>query len=342
MSRLLRHAALQQARRMLREVEETLPCTAEDLRVDALGTLHALDEIRFVMVADSDTDSGCSVPGAYLDDPPTIAVAESTSAGRRAFTALHELGHHLQRHRISLMDALVERSDGGLGLEDEACNSFAGQVLLPDEVSRGHFSVRGPTADDVVALWDAAHASRAAVCVRAAEYLRSPGHVVLLEPTGRVSFAASRGLPPLRRGSSQSHAHVIRSALQREPMRGRGRIRLRYRDGIVGDELYVQVAEMGGYAVAVLVIDGAPWEKFSPPPVDTGPQAREWICDRCDREYQSFAALCSKCGVPPCPECERCSCRVGAATAEQMCDRCYITKTVRMFESDSTTCLDCS
>ena len=239
------------------------------------------------------------------------------------------------------MKELLAQQDHGFALEDEACNSFAGLILLPDAAAADHFSDRGPTARDTVALWDASHASRAAVCVRAVEHLPAPGHVILLEQDGHVSFAASRGLPSVRRDSDQSAAEVIGAALGRYPMRGRGRTRLRYRNGITGDELYVQVAEMNGYAVAVLVVDHAPWETFSPPSVDTGPQGREWICTRCDDEFVSYSAPCARCGSPTCPTCERCACTAGPAAPDRMCDTCTIMRAGTMYEPGGTTCADC-
>lgn len=75
-----------------------------------------------------------------------------------------------------------------------------------------------------------------------------------------------------------------------------GRTQVRYRDGILGRELHAQTAPMGGYLVAVLVTDSAPWRRFTPPTKDTGPQAGDYLCAHCDEEYRS--------SIPPAPPAE--------------------------------------
>ncbi|SCD55518.1 hypothetical protein GA0115240_114410 [Streptomyces sp. DvalAA-14] len=77
-----------------------------------------------------------------------------------------------------------------------------------------------------------------------------PGHVLLLGADGRIAFAASHGLPPLRRGNFQGDIPVIDRARA-----ANGRAQARYRDGILGQELYAQTAPMDGYLLAVLVTD---------------------------------------------------------------------------------------
>lgn len=188
------------------------------------------------MVDPSDAGAECSVAGTYRDeeDPPLLAIAAAASAGRQAFTALHEFGHHLQQTEDMLTDRLLSQPDKGFELEEAACDGFAAAVLLPDELVETYIDQSGPTGPGIVDLWQASSASRAAVCVRAAQHLPSPGHVVLLDPAGTVSFAASTGLPSVRRGSDQSSIETVREALTRQGG-ATGRTRLCYRDGIVGD-----------------------------------------------------------------------------------------------------------
>src|SRR5688572_9533633 len=69
---------------------------------------------------------GCGVDGAYFPSPPRIVVAASESIRRRAFTALHELAHHLIRHNWSLFVLAARRS-----MEEKVCNEFAAEILAP-------------------------------------------------------------------------------------------------------------------------------------------------------------------------------------------------------------------
>lgn len=341
MTRFLRSRGRHLAQQMLNVLEATRPGASSALRADAISELDGWDDLRVRPVPESQTDSGCSVAGAYIEQsvPPVIAVAESASRGRRRFTALHELGHHLLRTTASLAEILASEDDDGLSLEEAACNSFAGQILLPEQLVDAHIGDEGPTAPEVVALWEASGASRAAACVRASERLIAPGHIVLLDSAGLVSFAAARALPPPRRGSDQSAIPVVRDALRRVPMQARGTTRLSYRDDILGDELYVQIAEMNGYAVAVLVTDHAPWVGFSPPSVQQGPTAPTRVCSHCGEEDDRFRPPCPRCHAPRCPACSKCECT--AAVAERQCAGCFIIKPLTMFDGANPRCLDC-
>lgn len=337
-----RTMARDQALAMLDVVDAVAPGRAEDLAQDPVGLLSSLPEVAVRSVSQSEADAGCSVAGAYLEheQPPVLAVAASLSPGRRGFTALHEYGHHLQRTVGTLADRLFEHPDQGLALEDAACDAFAAMVLLSDELVAQHIGVRGPEADDVVNLWRASTASRSAACVRAADTLPAPGHVLLVDPAGSLVFAASHGLPPLRRGSHQGDVQVIRQALSSPRRRAGGKTRLAYRDGILGQELYAQAADMGGYLVVVALTDRVPWEKFTLSSRDAGPAGRAWVCEQCGHEFTSFKPGCSTCKAPYCPECSRCGCPSRAA--ERQCEKCFLTLPLAMFDEDSKRCKECS
>lgn len=341
MTRFLRSRGRELAEQMREVLEGMRPGSSRALQADAITEMSTWGDVVLRTVPESQTDSGCSVAGAYLDEvvPPVIAVAQSVSRGRQQFTALHELGHYLLRTTARLAEILLDEDDDGRALEEAACDSFAGQVLLPETIVAEHIEAEGPTARDVVALWRASGASRAAACVGASERLVVPGHIILLDHEGIVSFAASRLLPPAARGSDQSAIPVVRDALRRTPIRARGRTQLAYRGGIVGDELYIQVAEMDGYAVAVLVTDHAPWEGFSPPSVEQGPTGPTRVCAQCGEEFSSFRPACSRCGAPRCPACSRCECTAAAAT--RPCTVCFITKPLAEFNGANTACRDC-
>jgi hypothetical protein len=348
MATVARDLVARQASAMAEALERLLPSMRDQLAEDPFAVLASRSDLVVRLVPGAQTGSAaatpaCSVAGVYVDDqvPPVLAVAEAASAGRRAFTVLHELGHHLQRTETALMGLLLEQPDDGLRLEDAACDAFAADVLLPADLVDRFIDRRGPTGQQIVDLWHASAASRAAVCVRAAQRLPSPGHVVLLDAGGAVSFAASLGLPPLIRGSRQETAATVREAYSRAG-RATGRTRLRYRDGILGDELHAQVVPMGGYLLLVAVTDAAPWETFSLPSPRPGPVAAARICEHpdCGHEFRSFDAPCSRCARPACPECGRCSCE--PRVRERTCAGCFQRLPASLFTGSSARCYDCA
>jgi len=318
----------------------------DHLRVDPCGALEAWDEVEFQYVNQfqdaTDGTDPCSVAGAYIEDTatgtPVIQVALAASLGRRAFTALHEFGHHLQRNVIELLEVTWDQSASEL-FEDLACDAFAAEMLLPDDEVSRYIDEKGPTADDIIRLFQASAASRSAVCVRAAQRLPAPGHVVLLTDEGEVFFSSSRDLPPLRRGSDQSAETAIELGLTQGRSRGRGRFA--YRDGILGDELFIQSATIDGdLLLVVAVTDSPPWEGFVLPSKDVGPQVSSYECSdlACGATYTSWEPRCPRCSVPPCNECGRCACT--NTIAERTCDTCWMVKPAGGFIGD--TCGDCN
>jgi len=329
---------------MLAELERRWPSGAVALRQRAVDTLAAWPEVVVRSVPESDADAECSVAGAYVsgESPPVVAIAQSLSPGRRAFTALHELGHHLQQSTDELIELLLEQADDGRALEEAACNSFAALIAIPGDVVHRYIDEAGPTAHAVVSLWEdpAISASRAAVCARAAERLRSPGHVLLLDADGKVTFGASYGQPPLRRGSDQSRIAVVRDVLADPSHARQGRTAIAYRDGITGQELYGQAKNMGGHIALVAVTEHAPWLKgvFDLPTRETGPKAQWWTCGNCDHGFYAFGER-HTCGAPKCPECGQCDC---PAVTERLCMGCFLKLPLPMFNGSSDRCRDCA
>lgn len=217
------------------------------LRENALAELATWPDVQVSRVPDTDVGDGCSVAGSYRSDttPPTLCIAWSASPGRRQFTALHELGHHIQQNDVALATAFVTSFDPQ-GFEEGACNLFAGRTLLPDDLVDRHIGSRGPSASEVADLFADSEASRAACCVRAAERLCGPGAVVLLDHTGVVSFAQPAGgfIPPAR-GSDQSTTPLVAVALRRGG-RARAETVVRYRSGSTSDTLYGDCADASG------------------------------------------------------------------------------------------------
>lgn len=341
-----RHQVIAQVTAMLDYIDASDPGIRSRLFDDALSALASRDDIDVRMVPDQEVDaSGCSVAGGYLADhtPPVLVVSESTSRGRRAFTALHEYGHHLQQSVFDLMERLTQQRDGGLALEDAACDTFASAILLPKELVKQHIGDRGPSADTVLSLWHAApQVSRAAVCVRAALTLQIPGHVTLLDKNGVIVFSSSRELPPLRRGSDQSRVSIVVAARQAPTRIVDGEAEFFYRDGIRGQTLYAQAGDMGGMTVIVSVTERAAWRKLSLPRKDSGPKGVFRICEHgaCGHEFRTFERPCEQCAVPRCPECGQCNC--GFRLRERTCPSCYMVKAAHLFDDTTGACQDCS
>lgn len=341
-----RSAVIDQVSAMLDHIDSSDPRLRSQLFDDAVGTLTAQDDIDVRLVPDQEVDaSGCSVAGGYLANhmPPVLAISESASRGRRAFTVLHEYGHHLQQSVYDLMERLTQQPDGGLSLEDAACDTFASALLLPKELVKQHIADRGPSAATVLSLWQAApQVSRAAVCVRATLTLQTPGHVTLLDENGVVIFSSSRDLPPLHRGSDQSRVKIVNAALRAAGRIIDGEAEFVYRNGIRGQELYAQAADMGGLTVVVSVSERAPWRKLSLPRRDSGPKGAFRICEHsvCGHEFHTFERPCEQCGVPTCPECGQCNC--GFRVREQTCPSCYLVKATHLFDKSTGVCQDCA
>jgi Zn-dependent peptidase ImmA (M78 family) len=208
-----------QAQAMLAVVDREHPGALERLRRDPVAELSGWADIEVSLVEETAGIDRCSVAGSYEPAPPTLVVAESTSRRRRGFTALHELGHHLQQTNLELGDATYQYSDPEQ-FQEEACDAFAAQVLLPDHDLARRIDPRGPVAQDVVDLFTTySSASREACCVWAARHLTGVGAVVLLDGAGTVLFAAPHGFIPPARGSDQSSTPLIAAALH-----SRGRV----------------------------------------------------------------------------------------------------------------------
>jgi hypothetical protein len=145
---------------------------------------------------------------------------------------------------------------------------------------------------------------------------------------------------PVARGSDQSRIDLVERTLN-SGQAAKGMARLAYRDGIGGQELYAQTANMDGYVVLVAVTDHAPWEEFTLPAATTSPRGRWWTCSNpiCEHVFQTFQAICARCNAPTCPRCNQCECV--AKVAERRCSNCFTVYPLTFFNGDSTRCRDC-
>lgn len=320
-------------------VEGDRPGVLESLARDALAELASWPEIAIEWMPEADTGEGCSVAGSYNADvsPPVLCIELSASPGRRQFTALHELGHHVQQSDYELAAAIVTSHDPH-GLEEGACNLFAASTLLPADIVDRHIGARGPTAAEVVSLFAGSQASRAACCVRAAERLRSPGVVMLLDHVGVVSFAQPAGgfIPPARR-SDQSATPLVSAALRA----GRARIDtfVRYRTGGRSDTVYGDCVVADGWLIVVLAADRVPWRSFSASRPGTGTRgnATWWTCESCGEQF-AVSDRCLTCGQPKCPSAGHCGCSLAR---ERRCSECFMVRHVTQFKKGGTVCREC-
>ncbi|TCC38884.1 ImmA/IrrE family metallo-endopeptidase [Kribbella speibonae] len=335
-----------------------------ELENDPLTELEMWDEVivqrlppSLVVTPSATLGKECSVAGTYYDPTDAvraiIAVAESGSIRRDAFTALHELGHHIQHTTPEIADELADLPvDITFAVEDRVCEEFAAAILIPNTTATTILGTDTPTAGDIVTLTQRTSASRSAVCIRAHENLTVPGMVVLLDADDRVQIAPARGLPPLRRGSTQSSAEIVKKARRRQAEGDYDfRItdddtRFQYRDAIEGASLFAQVADIGGgYLVIVAVTENPPWrDRFTLPKFDTAPRAADWVCPHpeCGEPFESWAETHDLCGKPRCTSCHRCACSP-SHVKERVCKGCNLMQPNHRFEDDGAThCNDCA
>jgi hypothetical protein len=333
-----------QAETMTMAVETARPGALARLRVDPLTELMQWDELSVTLVEETPSKEGCSVAGSYQPTPPTLVVARSRSTGRRNFTVLHELGHHLQQTNVDLGNTVFHYSDPDQ-FEEQSCDAFAAQILLPDNELRSTIDPRGPTPQDVVDLFTShSSASREACCVWAARHLRGSGAVVLLDSTGVVQFAAPKGFVPPAKRSNQSRTPLIESAL-RDPRGGatRDETYVVYRNGGQSDTLFGQARWFDdNYLVAVLVTHNVPWKSLAIPRSSTrrDSHGQWWLCETCEDSFL-VNERCERCREPRCSG-GHCGCHAARIAKDKQCKGCFLTLHPSRFEAGSDYCRDCA
>jgi len=321
--------------------------STEALTLDAFEVLERRDDLEVLRVPEfvpSNSQLGCSVAGGYRHSPPTLIVTESMSRRRQQFTVLHELGHHLQRTTVSLGKAVLRQQDRS-GFEDAACDAFAANILLPDDmVDEASIPFGGPSAQTAVDLFGTSNASRAAISVRMAGRLRGAGAVAVVNDVGIVTFAAARGsIYAPARLSDQSENPLIRAALEDpDPNRvwSRDDARIWYSSGHSTNELYGQAAWAGDRLFVVMVEESAPWRSYSPPKENTAlRRTSRWAtCDICGKNFETHRH-CLTCSKPKCPA-GHCGC-TAPTLFEKMCDSCTFVKHTSQFSDGSAVCKEC-
>jgi IrrE N-terminal-like domain len=310
----------------------------DELAGDPSAVIATVDDLVFQWVNTDTIGGGCSVAALYsgAEHPPRISVARDASAGRRAFSALHEFGHHLCRRATTVSDALFELPDGGHSIEEDLVDAFAAAVLLPQHTVTTGFA-DGVDAAAVIQLWRSTAASREACCVAAAQHLPAPGYVMLLQWDGHCQFAARNGdVFPIARNSLQTAAR-LQPALRGGTARGVDRPNLG--SGIGSAEMHFDARADERYVFAVWLTDSPAWDAL-PVPLDAAPAGHDGYCEACAQEFTSWKAKCQQCSEPRCPRCGACSCEHGAQsrTTTRFCQRCFCLLPLQAFDGDSTIC----
>lgn len=323
--------------------------TFEEIRQDPIRWLSQWSEVEVFDLERSRTasDERCDVDGLYRGEeiPPRIGVAFSRTRERMNFTALHELGHHIQLTDEDLLETLLERGDGGRALEEEACDAFAAAVLIPEATASSVLGQRTPSADAVVSLWRAlSTVSRSAVAMRARGQIDGDGHVVVLSGTGEVTFATSTTAVRPTRHSDQT-ATAIWEAIGRGPVGATvtARGQFAYNSVLAGDTYFMQAAPAGSGYIVVAATERVPWT-FSVARHEHVPYGRSYVCVHlgCAADFRAAPHdACPACGNPTCPICQRCGCSV-AAPSEFQCTECFLLKSGSQQSATAGICEECA
>jgi len=335
--------------RMIASLHARGDVSLEEIRQDPIRWLSEWNEVEVFDFEPSrtDSDSRCDVAGLYRGEetPPRIGIAFSETRQRMNFTALHELGHHLQMTDEDLVNSLLDRSDGGITLEEEACDTFAAAILIPESTASSLLGAGTPSAESVVQLWRTlGTVSRSAVAMRARRQIDGDGHVVILNADGAVTFATST--TAIRPGSrSDQTATPIWSEIQRATanttVTARGQFA--YGTELAGDTYFMQATPAGAGFVIVAAIERVPWT-LSIARRESVPYGRWYVCLHlaCAAEFLAGPQdLCSACDQPTCTECGRCACSI-AAPSEFLCTGCFLLKGSAEASSTAGICSDCA
>jgi hypothetical protein len=309
-----------------------------ELASDPASVVVTVDDIVLAWIDSAPASSGCSVAALYSGTqvPPRISVNWDASPGRRAFSILHEFGHHLCAQVDAVQEAFWDLPDGGASIEEDLVDAFAAAVLLPADTVAEIF-VNGVDAASVVRLRRTVSASREACCVAAARQLPAPGYVMLLKQDGRCQFAARNGdVFPVARESPQQAAK-LRPALRGGTARGIDRPTLA--SGVSTAEMHLDAVAADDYVFAVWITDSPAWDAL-PVPLDSTPVGNTGYCGSCGREFTTWTEVCRRCGEPRCTVCGSCDCEPGTVlqVRTRRCDRCFQDLPLPAFDGDSPTC----
>lgn len=262
-----------------------------------------------------------SVVGDYFPNQQRIVIGQALSTGRMRFTALHELAHHLIATRHEELALELMGPPHQYALEEAICDSFAGQVLIPDALVDEVLEGEPPEAASVVALHSRSSASRAAAAVRAAEHLGAPGHVMIADLNGVAQFTATRGIPYVVAPGAQQHdGGVVKRAASLGHATAEDHVT--YKTGTTSEKFFANARRDGSYVFAVFTKGEAPWVDLHILP-EREAIPREAVCDFCGEEFEYWRPH-GDCGRPRCDHCGRCGCAPRTTVAAMTCTRCFL------------------
>jgi hypothetical protein len=305
---------------------------------DPLDAVAADPTVTITFVEEA-AGSACSVAGMCDVDRRAIRVM-CASLGRMRYTVLHELGHILMAECDDYQDAYVELApsvpDRGR-LTEDVCEAFAASLLLPEtqgEIEQHNFAL---DARGLLYLTRSFPASREACAVWVSQRMGAPGYALICSDEGELQFAARSGdALPLSRGASQAGSALQPLLSGGQSLRGRGR--LRFASGALGQELYFDAVRDGRLIYCIATTDSPDWPVLHATSKGPAVEAIEGWCDNCCVTFRAYR-LCPDCGVPKHEDCGACDCEVDAG--DQMCTRCFLYKHRNLFDGSSTVCREC-
>lgn len=321
------------------------PDVRADLARDPFAELESMG-FEMHMRPETTIPGACSV-AATLDHgpPPRITVVAAASVGRQHFSVLHEFGHDLIRADTDIHDVFFDQADGGAQLEEDVCDAIAATLLIPASHVDACLGDQGPTARTVADLIASTPgASREACCVRAAERISGPGHVMILR-NGTAAFTASHSTPfRIRRNTPQAPEHLAARAARLGSVRGHAPVT--YAGGTTSSDFFLDAIydPEQDIVIAVFMENRPPWEPglALPAPHSSGSTADAY-CVRCEIDFEGFGRTCPACGDyfhRGDDGCGRCSCP-DAAPPERVCGECFLTRPTSNFTDDSKVCDIC-
>lgn len=299
-------------------IEEcTTQLSVAALREDPIGTIDRYTGIKLVYATHA--DAGCG-SGYYRPDPPTIYLHPS-SYRRNAFTVLHELAHHLQRHHsewgFHLMD--IRDAKQRLRIEEMICDRFAAEVLLPPE----HISDDAlyHPADAMAGIFVNSNLSHSAVVQNVATNMPPQARWILcvVDSCGFVTTSQTTysQYPPAKDVHHPELAAIAEEAADHSVRRTMPNA-FTYSTGATLTGMWAEACR--DHENRYTFIAMRPAKRFG-----IGEVVDErFVCNNvsCGKEIDSTKKLkrCSRCKQPECPECNTCGCE--SATTDRKCPDC--------------------
>jgi Zn-dependent peptidase ImmA (M78 family) len=312
---------------------------------DPRGVLEAMG-IRVRPLEEVPASELCACDGAFFDRPvPNIAYAPTPGRRRERFTLVHEFAHYLIRRHPDILSALHDLDeDAGRVAEERVCHTFAGHILVPDELIKQILAGRPPEAWHLRELFTASSGSLEACAVRLAEYLPATGYVAIADPTEqRIRFATPSPTASYQWGrhTPLPDQHPLWRAYATGAFRGQGEV-----VWASGSRMNLWLdAVADGHLVHAVFSETRYWTGEGLSVLDQSPAAARPIamsgsCRHCGTDTWGYTA-CPKCGDVRCRSCGHCGCNAPGPTT-RVCAVCRLEKGKGQFRSAaSTACRDC-